>query len=272
MKNNETQIKSEHGDNLPIVSDKKEIQRNSMRLYIYLVSISDFNGRNQPRILRQKNICVKNIKEALGMHPDTIKKYWRLLEEHSLIKYEGPAHPEMDWKKVFTIRRKDGATYYTIPKKTPYRIIPRETISKMQDSFLVNEKELKIYLLLAEMQERFCYLSSPERNFTIADLRELLHYTNQEKINKELLACLVWLKELGLIEYKIMSLKKSNLGYDIPVFNLISVNYYTSGGDIAKALQAADVPVVSEDIKKDILQSKEIVIFDNGQLINYDAL
>ena len=46
MKNNETQIKSEHGDNLPIVSDKKEIQRNSMRLYVYLVSISDFNGRN----------------------------------------------------------------------------------------------------------------------------------------------------------------------------------------------------------------------------------
>ena len=52
MKNNETQIKTKSGDNLPIVSDKEEIQRNSMKLYIYLVSISDFNGKNQPRILK----------------------------------------------------------------------------------------------------------------------------------------------------------------------------------------------------------------------------
>lgn len=65
------------------------------------------------------------------MHPDTIKKYWRLLEEHHLIKYEGPSRIDMDWKKMFSIRKKDGATYYTIPKKTPYRIIPRETINKM---------------------------------------------------------------------------------------------------------------------------------------------
>lgn len=122
------------------------------------------------------------------------------------------------------------------------------------------------------MQERFCYLSSPERNFTIADLRDLLHYTNQDKINKELLSCLIWLRELGLIEYEIIGIQRTNLGDNISVFNLISVNYYTNGGDIAKALEAADISVVSESIKKDILQSKQIVIFDNGNLMNYDYL
>ena len=49
MKNNENQLKKGNGDNLPIVSDNEEVQRNSMRLYIYLVSISKFAGRNSPR-------------------------------------------------------------------------------------------------------------------------------------------------------------------------------------------------------------------------------
>lgn len=195
------------------------------------------------------------------MHPDTIKKYWKILEENKLIKYEGPAHSDMDWKKVFSTRKKDGATYYTIPRKTPYRIIPRETINKIQKEFLVSELELKIYLLLAELQERFCYLSSPERNFTIADLRDLLKYSNQNKINKEILSSLLWLREIGLIEYSIISKKKTNLGSEISVFNLSSVNYYTNGGYIAKALEAVNETVVSETIKKDILSSKEVIIF-----------
>lgn len=45
MKNNEKQLKK-IGENLPVVSDKVEVQRNSMRLYIYLISISHFNGVN----------------------------------------------------------------------------------------------------------------------------------------------------------------------------------------------------------------------------------
>ena len=133
MNNNEKQIKARgDGENLPIVSDNKEVQRNSMRLYIYLVSISEFGGRNKPRILSQKKVVVSQIKTALGMHPNTIKKYWELLEDHGLIKYEGPAHYEMDWSRMFQTRKKDGATFYTIPKKNPYRIMPRETLDKIQ--------------------------------------------------------------------------------------------------------------------------------------------
>lgn len=46
MKNNLTQVKS---DGLPVVSEDQQVQKNSMRLYIYLISISKFQGKNKPR-------------------------------------------------------------------------------------------------------------------------------------------------------------------------------------------------------------------------------
>lgn len=131
MKNNVKQLKNV-GENLPIVSNEIEVQRNSMRLYVYLISISNFNGINKPRTFSHKDFTVNKIKEMLHMHPSTIKKYWRLLEEHKLIKYEGPAMScEKDWNKGFMERKKDGATYYSIPKSTPYRIMPKETLNKI---------------------------------------------------------------------------------------------------------------------------------------------
>lgn len=102
-----------------------------MRLYVYLISISRFNGINKPRVFSHKDFTVNKIKEMLHMHPNTIKKYWQLLELNGLIKYEGPARYEETWNKQFMARKKDGATYYSIPKSTPYRIMPRETLNKI---------------------------------------------------------------------------------------------------------------------------------------------
>ena len=139
MKNNEKQLKKT-GENLPVVSDEIEVQRNSMRLYVYLISISHFNGANKSRVFSHKDFTVNKIKEMLHMHPNTIKKYWQLLEINGLIKYEGPAMSvDDDWDKGFMKRKKDGATYYSIPKATPYRIMPRETLDKIQYDYLVDE-------------------------------------------------------------------------------------------------------------------------------------
>jgi hypothetical protein len=65
------------------------------------------------------------------MHPSTIKKYWYLLELHGLIKYEGKKKTGLTWEEEFMDRKKDGATYYSIPKTSPYRIMPRETLDKI---------------------------------------------------------------------------------------------------------------------------------------------
>lgn len=260
MKNNQKQLKST-GENLPVISDEVEVQRNSMRLYVYLISISHFNGINKPRIFSQKDFTVNKIKEMLHMHPNTIKKYWKLLEDNKLIKYEGPTISlNESWEKGFMARKKDGATYYTIPKSTPYRIMPRETLDKIQYDYLVDEQELKLYLLLAEMQERFCYLNSCERAFTLKDLRDLLKLTKHKDNNKALINGLIWLQKLDLIDYDV-ELETTNLGTKMSVFYLKTVNYYTNGGEAAKYL-GTDGEKISEKLKNDLLNNSVIEIFD----------
>lgn len=259
MKNNQKQLKSV-GENLPVVSDEVEIQRNSMRLYVYLISISHFNGANKPRVFSHKDFTVNKIREMLHMHPDTIKKYWKILEDNNLIKYEGPAADFENWNKSFMARKKDGATYYTIPRKTPYRIMPRETLNKIQYDYLVDEQELKMYLLLAEMQERFCYMNSSERVFTLSDLRDLLKLSKHMDTNKALINGLIWLQKLNLIDYDV-ELETTNLGTKMSVFHLKTVNYYTNGGEAIKYLGTSGYKM-SEEFKTSILNNSVVEIFD----------
>lgn len=261
MKNNENQVKS---DGLPVVSENEQVQKNSMRLYIYLVSISQFQGRNQPRVFTQRDFTINGIHTLLGLHEKTIKKYWRLLEENSLIKYEGPRDMQLelvDWDKAFMHRKKNKAGFYTIPKSPKgyiYRIMPRETIDKIQKEFLINETELKLYLLLANMQEHFCYMKPPERIFTITDLRHLLKLTKQNQTNKTIAMGLIWLKKLKLIEYSIER-KKNNLGTECAIFHLEAVNYYTNGGEIMDYIDQ-DYSVLSEGVKNSILTENLVKI------------
>lgn len=260
MKNNEKQLKK-MGENLPVISDKVEVQRNSMRLYIYLISISHFNGVNQPRLLSHKDFTVNKIKEILHMHPNTIKKYWHLLELNGLIKYEGPAgDPNLDWDKNFSLRKKDTSTYYTIKKSTPYRIMPKETLDKIQYHYLVTETELKLYLLLAEMQERFCFMKSCDRIFTIKDLRDLLKLTKDVHNNRAIINGLMWLQKLGLIDYDVY-IETSNLGTKVSVFELKAVNYYTTGGE-ASAYLGTEGAKISEEVKDSLLKEDVVEIFE----------
>lgn len=263
MLNNEKQLLNKIGENLPVVSDDEQVQRNSMRLYIYLISISQFEGRNKPRTFSQRDFTINKIHTTLNMHETTIKKYWKILEDNGLIVYNGSKMDTNDqkaWNTFFMKRRNNKAGFYSIPKKQPYRIIPRETIEKMQKEFLIEEKELKLYLLLANMQEHFCYMKTPERQFTLQDLRELLQVINDKKNNKTILQALQWLKSLKLIDYVIKNKEKNNLGYDTAYFELISVNYYTNGGDAYAILLNNDTKLHPK-LKEQIL---------NEQLIDFD--
>ena len=238
-----------------------EIAFNSMHLYFLLQHFS--HKREEDLFFLQSEINVNKIKETLHMHPKTIKKYWKLLEDNKLIKYEGPAiyaNDEDEWGKEFMKRKKDGATYYTIPKKSPYRIMPRETLDKIQYEFLVSERELKIYLLLAEMQERFCYMNSQDREFTIADIRGLLKLSKDRTNNRTIIDGLRWLKELNLIDYD-LRIETTNLGTKLSIFELKNVNYYTDGGTAAQYLNT-EGEKLSEEIKSDMLNKNVVIIFE----------
>lgn len=240
MQNNEKQIKNIPGENLPVISEDEQIQKNSMKLYVYLVSISRFEGRNKPRAFSQKDFSINKIHTITGLHDTTIKKYWRILEDNGLVVYQGPkiyATEQKEWEAKFMERKKNKSGFYLLPKREPYRIIPRETVEKLRDKSLeVSEQEVKLYFLLANMQEHFCYLKSIDREFTIADLRILLGLKKEDKNNKSIFQSLHWLKELQLIDYEIRK-ESNNLGGKDTFFELKQVNYYTDGGNARQILE-----------------------------------
>ena len=236
-----------------------------MRLYIYLVSISKFCGANKPRQFTQRDFTINKIHTLLGMHEKTIKKYWKLLEDNDLIKYEGPAAnalTQAEWDKAFMERKKNKASFYSIPKSPHgyiYRIMPKETLDKIQNDFLVTEQEIKLYLLLANMQEHFCYMKPPERIFTMADLRELLQLSKKKENNKSIISSLLWLEKLNLIEYEI-TYEENNLGEKNSIFHLIAVNYYTDGGEAVKYIESNEHKM-SNELKEKILENNLVIEF-----------
>lgn len=235
------------------------ISNNSMHLFYYLLNNS--HKAENDYFFIQKDFTINKIKEKLHIHPNTIKKYWELLELHGLVRYEGPRHNKDTWNEEFVARKKDGITYYSILKPVPYQTIPRETLNKIQYDYIITEQELKLYLLLAEMQEHFCFLKQEERLFTLADLRELLQVSKKVENNKKIIEGLHWLKSLNLIKYDIVNiennLKTTNYG-----FNLISVNYYTDGGEIAKILSTQSETRLSQEIKQAVLK-EQLVYFED---------
>lgn len=266
MKNNQAQVKR---DGLPVVSENEQVQKNSMRLYIYLVSISNFCGKDKPREFMQNDFSVNKIHLILGMHAETIKKYWKILEENNLVQYQGPnggaanakIYNQKEWNKIFIARKNYSSGFYKLPKGDLYRIIPRETIDKMQHTFLVDELELKLFLLLANMQEHFCYLKPPERLFTLQDLRVLLKLSKKVENNKKIIQALLWLEKLRLIEYELLP-DITNLKTKKYCFNLKSVNYYTDGGEIEQIISSDGEEKLSQEIKDTIL-NQQIVYFED---------
>lgn len=70
--------------------------------------------------------------------------------------------------------------------------------------------------------------------------------------NKKIILSLCWLEKLNLIEYSLLE-DVTNLGTKKYVFNLISVNYYTDGGQIESMLSSAEDSKLTSEMKEKIL-------------------
>ena len=262
MQSNQKQLLKNKGENLPIVSEDKKVQVNSMRLYTYLVCLSRFTGTNQPRRFSQKDFNLNQIRTVLRMDYKTIKKYWRLLEETGLVKYNGKKDLNLDWDKNFMERKKYSLGYYELSKEnSKYRIIPRETLDKIRTQFLVNENELKLYLFLANLQEQALHMGYSECPFTLREIRELMGLSKEAKNNKNLYLNLVWLMKLNLVKCRVDKKKNGNFNEEITYFVLEKVNYYTDGGALAHILDENN-QVLPDNIKNAILNDTPLVSFD----------
>ena len=232
-----------------------------MRLYTYLVCLSRFAGKNQPRIFSQSDFNLNQIRAALKMDYRTIKKYWRILEETKLVKYNGKKDDTSDWEEDFMNRKKYSLGYYELSKEnSKYRIIPRETLDKIRTQFLVDEYELKLYLFLANLQEQALFMGYTECPFTIKEAKDLMGLKNANRTNKKIYLNLIWLMKLNLIKFRVEKKKNKNFNEEITYFVIEKVNYYTDGGEIASILNETH-EVIPEDVKNAMLNEVPMVDF-----------
>lgn len=252
--------KEKKKNSLPVNTDNEKVNHNCMRLYLYLLSISAVNWQENRRQFRQTDFTINKIHESLKMHSDTIIKYWELLEQSGWVKYEGP-HTNKPWKEEFKNRKKNKLGYYSLKKDQLYRLIPKETVLKVQNQYMITEDELKLYLLLANLQERTLYYKQNCSQMSLKDLCDLRKISVRNENKKKLIIELLWLKTIGLINFDFEKIK-NNFGSETTIINLRDVYYYTNGGELGDILDNEE-SIITEDLKTSILNSKELVNFED---------
>ena len=148
------------------------------------------------------------------------------------------------------MRKKFPEGYYHIDKPEKFRKIPKETVTKILNEYLVSELELKIYLLLGNIQEYYYNKDEVQSiQITYKDLIVLLGMKN-EKINRiSIRKALVWLKEIGLIIFDYGKKKAGNFNFEIECINLLQVNFY-----INTPLDDSNYELLSQEDKEEIIK------------------
>ena len=246
---------------LPIVSKEEKVKNNCMKLFTYLTTIStlDYDNvesrRKGRRQFQQKDFTLNKIHTVLGLDAKTIKKYWKQLEDDGLIKYAGAAryqyNYELSWDKNFMLRKKYPEGYYHIDRPEKFRKIPKETIDKILNEYFVSELELKIYLLLGNMQELYYAQGVSKVDFTYKDMINLLGLKNEKQNRVAIRKAIVWLGQIGLVDFLFSKKKAGNFNFDVECFTLQQVNFYVE--DKMKD-DGKDTELLSQEDKEKILE------------------
>ena len=245
---------------LPIVSKEKKVRDNCMRLYTYLVTLSIPDFSNSPsrkkgrRQFQQKDFTLNKIHNVLGIDPKTIKKYWHQLELDGLIKYVGgaPVNEELSWEKNFMNRKKYPEGFYHIDRPEKFRKIPKETVNKILKDYLVSEMELKLYLMLGNVQEYYYSRNISNIQITYKDLITLLGMKNEKANRVDIRKALVWLKEINLIKFEYTKRKAGNFNFEIECINLIQVNFYIDPSSVN--IDNSNYEIMSQYDKDEIIK------------------
>lgn len=214
------------GAPMPIQEDI--IRRNSMKLYTYLVCISGLaNYPKNTRIFQQKNLNLAKIKNTIGITNETTKRYLEFLEREGMIQYQGEKYCDLSFKDAWKLRIKNKNEYYRIPRPPIFRVIPEETLCQLNEKFAATEQELKLYMFLLNYQEMAIISNRQQWSFTYEDIRAVLGLTKQTFNNQNINRGLIFLRALGLIDFKIGRSYNSK-GAEMPVFVLSQANFYIS--------------------------------------------
>lgn len=250
-----------------IFSEKEHVRDQSLRVYTYLVCRSHSRnyiqeGGDKTRIFQQKDITLSKMKMVLGMDERTIKKYWRMLEESKIIKFQAewnnakeelfnlkqnflekkgikaeyadvlieieklkPADKDKLFIEEWKLRNKHKDCYYEIPLPQYYRKVPEKTLIFLNEILGLNELTLKIYITMISLQEETLSRGWGYWKFTYSDICQVLDYTPHMDTIKRIQGALVQLEGLKLIEYDIKT-EKNSKGATQTFLLLRNVNFY----------------------------------------------
>lgn len=229
---------------------KKDISKNSQKLFNYLVCMAGNPPNMQKRVFQHKNINISAISRAINISVNSIKKYWFELEKNGKIIYgnnnripdeELKLFKELSnnkdeweltdaeqfniWKKLWTARKKRPCEYYEVKAGMAARNIPKETLQFLNEELQVSEQDMKLYQFLLTYREIGIVKMYKSFDFSMMDLRSFLGKKKENKTHISIYKSLLLLRELGLIQFtEKYELNSKNVR--IKHYILTSVDFY----------------------------------------------
>lgn len=240
----------------PAPMPRKEDEINQpMKFYCYLICLSGVaTYPPNTRIFQQKDLCLAKIYKAIKISDKAVKSYLYLLEHSQMVEYRGgvkelteeeeePIFKKLEgldknsdkyktqlsylygaaiWKKR---NKEEKNGYYYIKRPDPWTPIPEGTIQDLNEHFACTELELKLYIACVGYQDLCCHQGKNFKNITFAGVREAFGYSKKSATDAMIRRALMFLKELGLINYQeILLVNQKNA--PIPAFKINKVEYY----------------------------------------------
>lgn len=218
---------------------KKDISKNSQKLFNYLVCLAGNPPNMQKRVFQHKNINLSLISRTIGISVNSIKKYWYELEENGKIIYgDDNTLPKEEyilkqdlikeitkqktgseetcdfisqnltdeenfeiWKELWKKRKSRPCEYYEVRAGHNARNIPKETLKFLNEELQVSEQDMKLYQFLLTYREIGITKMYKTFDFSMMDLRTFLKKKKEKKNHISIYKSLLLLQKYGLINF-----------------------------------------------------------------------
>ena len=215
----------------PIFCDEKKIKNNSLKVYTYLVLLSNLkDNMSKDRIFKHRDLNLSKMEKILKMDRRTIQKYMFELEREHLLLYNVRDNEYLELetdKEKWNYRKHHKDTYYVLHCPDRFRKIPQETLKFLAADENISELTYKIYIALTNYQEIAILNKKEKKYFAPQDIRKMLGYEQHIDINKKISRSLKILKAYGLIDYD-TCFYNNIYGKRIKAYVLFQANFYVN--------------------------------------------
>lgn len=242
----------------PIFCDEKKLKKCSLRIYTYLVLLSNLKDNvSGERIFSHRDLNLSQMERILKMNRRTIKKYMFELEKEYLLLYNVRDNEYLELetnKERWEYRKHHKDTYYVLRYPERFRKIPQETLEFLVTNENISELTYKIYIVLTNYQEVAILNKKEKKYFTLQDIRDILDYEKHFDIDEKIRDSLCVLKGYGLIDCE-KTVFNNNYGTKIDAFILNQANFYVN--ESIKICKISDIELIEPKEKEEIISENK---------------